>query len=209
MPGKRRGSPLLLSPSDFQLVQQWREAGIPKEAILRGIDRYFGRSRRAKRVVSIAYCEDDVRAIWQAYRDGATGEEALEGASAPFDKEHFFHRLREEFTAAIDRVTAEGVPWLTELLAEVRERAEDLSQLSMSEEEIERTLRALDQDIMERLMEREGAEALSMLQLEARKELEPYRAKMEEAIFEELITRKIKRVLRDRYQLPHLSLIAL
>ena len=35
---RRRGSILLLSTLDWALIETWREAGVPLEAVLRGID---------------------------------------------------------------------------------------------------------------------------------------------------------------------------
>jgi len=40
---RRRGSILLLSTLDWALIETWREAGIPLEAVLRGIDTAFDR----------------------------------------------------------------------------------------------------------------------------------------------------------------------
>ena len=45
--GRLRGKPLLLSPRDVALAREWHEAGLPLEAVLRGIDRFF--AREAKR----------------------------------------------------------------------------------------------------------------------------------------------------------------
>ena len=38
---QRRGSLLLLSTLDWALIEMWREAGVPLEAVLRGIDAAF------------------------------------------------------------------------------------------------------------------------------------------------------------------------
>ena len=38
---QRRGSLLMLSTLDWALIETWREAGIPLEAVLRGIDSAF------------------------------------------------------------------------------------------------------------------------------------------------------------------------
>jgi hypothetical protein len=38
---QRRGSILLLSTLDWALIETWRDAGIPLEAVLRGIDAAF------------------------------------------------------------------------------------------------------------------------------------------------------------------------
>ncbi len=38
---QRRGSLLMLSTLDWALIETWREAGVPLEAVLRGIDNAF------------------------------------------------------------------------------------------------------------------------------------------------------------------------
>ena len=44
---RRRGTPFLLSPKDFELLKEWRALGVPIEAIEQGIDDAF--SRREER----------------------------------------------------------------------------------------------------------------------------------------------------------------
>ena len=63
---RKRGAHLLVSPLDWAIVETWQKAGIPLEAVLKGIDRAFeswGRSRRAaggRQLKSLAYCVDAV-----------------------------------------------------------------------------------------------------------------------------------------------------
>ncbi|MFY9552054.1 MAG: hypothetical protein WAU32_12950, partial [Thermoanaerobaculia bacterium] len=60
---RRRGTPFLLSPTDFALLKEWRALGVPLEAIEAGIDEAFTRreDRRAVgRVNSLSYCRDAV-----------------------------------------------------------------------------------------------------------------------------------------------------
>ena len=49
---QRRGTILLLSTLDWALIEMWREAGIPLEAVLRGIDaafdKYEARQKQAR-----------------------------------------------------------------------------------------------------------------------------------------------------------------
>ena len=58
---KARGTSLfLMSPLDWALVETWKNAGVPLEAVLRGIDVAFEKSRtgksRSQMVNSVAYC---------------------------------------------------------------------------------------------------------------------------------------------------------
>src|SRR5438093_8587559 len=83
-----RGTGLfLLSPRDWALVKAWHDAGIPLEAVLRGIDRAFEKWRhRAARgstqmVNTLAYCAQAIAAEAQAM---ANARVAGKGTKAPF-----------------------------------------------------------------------------------------------------------------------------
>src|ERR1044071_3903736 len=78
---KKRGSHLLVSPLDWAIMETWQKAGVPLEAVLKGIDRAFesyGRSRRGagKTLKSLAYCTD-------AVLDAATEIQEASVGSAP------------------------------------------------------------------------------------------------------------------------------
>src|SRR5947208_7285967 len=82
---QRRGSLLMLSTLDWALIETWREAGIPLEAVLRGIDDAFDKhdakarrsARGVRKVNGLAWCAQSVmEATEQAM-------EASVGASAP------------------------------------------------------------------------------------------------------------------------------
>ena len=64
---KARGTSLfLMSPLDWALVEAWKHAGVPLEAVLRGIDVAFekwrGGKSRLQMVNSVAYCAQAVLA---------------------------------------------------------------------------------------------------------------------------------------------------
>ena len=60
----RNSGMFMMSPLDWALVEGWKEAGIPIEAVFKGIDRafdkYHSRPRRASTVNSVAYCTQEV-----------------------------------------------------------------------------------------------------------------------------------------------------
>src|ERR1700728_1559161 len=66
---QRRGSLLILSTLDWALIETWREAGIPLEAVLRGIDSAFDKhdaktvrsSSRTRKVNGLAWCLQSVK----------------------------------------------------------------------------------------------------------------------------------------------------
>ncbi len=60
----RNSGMFMMSPIDWALVETWKDAGIPLEAVLKGIDRafekYHARKRRLSTVNSVAYCTQEV-----------------------------------------------------------------------------------------------------------------------------------------------------
>ena len=78
---RRRGSILLLNTLDWALIETWREAGIPLEAVLRGIDAAFdkhdardkGRQRQFKKINGLAWCAQAVMQSAEEMVEASTG----------------------------------------------------------------------------------------------------------------------------------------
>ena len=76
---QRRGSILLLSTLDWALIETWRDAGIPIEAVLRGIDaafdKYESRQKRGRmrRVNGLAWCAQAVMEASEELREASAG----------------------------------------------------------------------------------------------------------------------------------------
>src|ERR1035441_415684 len=79
---QRRGSLLMLSTLDWALIETWREAGVPLEAVLRGIDSAFDNydaqrlrsaSRRQRKVNGLAWCAQAVLEAAAQSREAAIG----------------------------------------------------------------------------------------------------------------------------------------
>ena len=71
---QRRGTLIILSPLDWALLETWKDAGLPLEAVLRGIDASFEkwekRPRHTKKVNSLAYCAQEVLSAAEEMKDG-------------------------------------------------------------------------------------------------------------------------------------------
>ena len=74
---RRRGSGLLLSTLDWALIETWKDAGVPLEAALRGIDaafeHYEQRPVKSRKVNSLAYCAQEVLAAAEDMKEAAVG----------------------------------------------------------------------------------------------------------------------------------------
>src|SRR6202011_3168620 len=94
---RKRGAHLLVSPLDWAIVETWQKAGIPLEAVLKGIDRAFesyARSRRAaagRQMKSLAYCVDAVLDAAAEAAEAGTGSgpevKSSRAGAEPFSRE--------------------------------------------------------------------------------------------------------------------------
>ncbi len=109
---QRRGSLLLLSTLDWALIETWREAGIPLEAVLRGIDaafdKYEARQKRARmrRINGLAWCAQAVMEAAEELREAAAGtaSPSTEPRESGFEQERVAAHL-EAAAAALDAAT--------------------------------------------------------------------------------------------------------
>src|SRR5271165_2410571 len=129
---KARGTGLfLLSPLDWALIETWKNAGVPLEAVLRGIDAAFekwrSRKRRGQAVNSLAYCTQAVIVEAQALAGLALPKKQAE---APFSLEE----LRNHLANAAENVRRQPgfedvAASLNQLLKSAETHYQDLEQL--------------------------------------------------------------------------------
>lgn len=81
--GIRRGGPVMLSPRDWRLVEEWHAAGIPLAVVLRGINRAFDRfsdsGPRPDRINSLRYCKQEIAQTWEEHRGAGQPTSAASG----------------------------------------------------------------------------------------------------------------------------------
>jgi hypothetical protein len=106
---RRRGGGLLLSTLDWALIETWKDAGIPLEAALRGIDaafdRYDQRPSKTKKVNSLAYCSQEVLAAAEDMKEAAVGAGRGEASAGSREGQGF----ETETVAAFLRRNAESI----------------------------------------------------------------------------------------------------
>ena len=90
---QRRGAGLLLSTLDWALIETWKDAGIPLEAALRGIDETFDKYDRkparakTRKINSLAYCSQAVLGAADHMKEAATGAaRKADAADAGFEE---------------------------------------------------------------------------------------------------------------------------
>ena len=82
---RRRGSPLIGSPLDWDQIEIWKNAGIPLEAVLRGVDsafdKYEQRKSKRQKINSILWCAQAVLTAAEEMKEAAIGTAAGQPAS--------------------------------------------------------------------------------------------------------------------------------
>ena len=219
---RRRGGGLLLTTLDWALIETWKDAGIPLEAALRGIDaafdRYDQRKSKTKKVNSLAYCSQEVLAAAEDMKEAAVGaacgEVPLSKASAGrgFEPEviaGFLRRnadlleganLPQEKNISIEAIARDCAATLRRLAQE----AEKNSALRL--EDLERHLTVLEEKLFAALLTATPDEEVVGVRAQADRELLPYRRNMAAAQIEQLHKQYVHKRLLERYGLPRLSL---
>ncbi len=207
-----RGTALfLLSPLDWALIETWKNAGIPLEAVLRGIDVAFEKWRakrsRAQQVNSLAFCAQAVMVEAQRQADLAPGQPSAskEHSESPFPDEEILRYLARN-EAAIREL---GRPEFDGIIEAIHQIITDSPTHSTDLEALEQRLTMLEQKMVAIARTRQSDEE----SLAARKELEsylkPYRGRMTAPQIAMLEAQFLERSLLDRAGLPRLSLFYL
>jgi hypothetical protein len=215
---RRRGTGLLLSTVDWALIETWKDAGIPLEAVLRGIDSTFDkhdrRSPKTKKINSLAYCAQEVLAEAEAMKEasvGASRREPETAAGLEADEIARFFRqnaekLRHALSAPPARLVAEEcAATLTDLASTLGGAAAPRLQL----EELERRLTVLEEKLLAALTVSATENELFELRTEADREIAPYRSKMPGAQIQQLQKQFIHKRLFEKAKIPRLSLFYL
>ena len=215
---QRRGALLLLSTLDWALIEIWREAGIPLEAVLRGIDaafdKYEARQKkgRMRKVNGLAWCAQAVMEAAEELREASAGaaNPAAEPRESGFEQERVAAHL-ETAAAALDGATvapdacAATALRLRELATEIRAAAAEKTD-SQNLEALERTLTVLEEKLFAALTAAAPEELLVALKEHAARELAPYRSRMGAVQLRQVEKQFTQKQLLVHYNLPRLSL---
>ena len=216
---QRRGSLLMLSTLDWALIEIWREADIPLEAVLRGIDNAFDKydakmlrsSNKTRKVNGLAWCAQSVMEAVEQAVEASTGSATAVGAEAiesGFETERIGRYL--ELNAGIIE-TAKLVPPADAIASEVAVRLRALAvglraEPAQSLEELDRTLSVLEEKMFAALLTSAPEEELVKLREQAAKELAPYRSKMQAVQIKQVQQQFLQKRLLEARKLPRLSL---
>jgi hypothetical protein len=216
----RRGGVLLLSTLDWALIETWKDAGIPLEAVLRGIDsafeRYEKRPTQSRKVNSLAYCAQEVLTAAEEMSEPAVGsasQEEKKKTDSGFQISEIVAFLKRN-ALALETATlpdgagisglvlaAETAGTLQRLAAEIENR-----KTPPRLEDLERRLAVLEEKLFAVLMAVTPDDQIVSVRAEGDRDLSPYRSKMPAAQIQQLQKQYLNKKLLEKYKLPRLSL---
>jgi hypothetical protein len=216
---RRRGGPLLVSTVDWGLIEIWKDAGIPLEAVLRGIDeafdKYERRPSKSQKINGLAWCAQAVLAAAEDMKEAAIGspqEEKNETARGfeVVDIVAFIRRNAARLLAAklpeargvSGRAVAEETAETLHEIAANLERHKAVPRL----EDTERRLTVLEEKLFAILLAATPDEHIVQMRSEADRELSPYRRKMPASQIEQLQKQYVHKRLLEFYGVSRLSL---
>ncbi len=218
---RRWGGILRLSPIDWALIETWKEAGIPLEAVRRGIDatfeHYVRRPSKTRKVNGLGFCSQEVLAAAEDMKEAAVGAAGGEASAKPGAGQGFepavvaaFLRRNAELLEGAKLPEGSGVSArsvASEAAITLRRLAEETELKATARlEELERHLTVLEEKLFAVLLTSTADEELVAIRAEADRELAPYRRKMSGAQIGQLQKQHLHKRLLEKYGLPRLSL---
>lgn len=212
----------MLSTLDWALIETWREAGIPLEAVLRGIDcafdKYDAKASRAKgrtqRVNGLAWCSQAVMEAAEEAVEAATGAslnvKRSDATESGFEQERvavFLERNADALTKSAAMKLAGSAETVGAAATKLRGLAQEMrAEAGLALDELDRTLTVMEERLVAAVRAAVSEDEMVELRGQAEGELAPYRAKMAPAQLKTIVAQFEQKRLMERYKLPRLSL---
>jgi hypothetical protein len=209
---RRRGTLLILSPIDWALMETWKDAGIPLEAVLRGIDTTFDKwerkPRKTRKINGLAFCSQEVLASVEEMKEAAVGAPQKEKRDSGLEQSSVAEYLaRNAGLLEQLQLPGAGQTLAVETAATLRKLTESLAGESpVSMEDLERRLTVAEEKLFAALLAATPDEAVYQVRADADRDLTPYRSKMSAPQIEQLQKQYIHKRLLEQHRVPRLSL---
>ena len=216
---RRRGGPLLVSTVDWGLIEIWKDAGIPLEAVLRGIDeafdKYERRPSKSQKINGLAWCAQAVLAAAEDMKEAAIGspQEEKNETARGFEVADIVAFVRRNAARLLAAKLPEARGVSGRAVAE--ETAETLHEIAANLEshkavprleDTERRLTVLEEKLSAILLAATPDEQIVQMRREADRELSAYRRKMPASQIEQLQKQYVHKRLLEFYGVSRLSL---
>jgi hypothetical protein len=226
---RRRGKHLLISPMDWALIAAWRDAGVPLNVALRGIDIAMDgfiakQNRGSSKVNSLCYCHDAVMTEYAAHLESHLGESSTDSTTASPDSQTGLDQSEgpgaEEtadlISARISEIKTLSVKQYPESVPEglnrVLVRLEEVRQNQKSEvdaEALERDLAIIDGLLISELRLLVSPDETAGWEKEAKKELKVYKKRLPRETYDKIRDNFMRDKIRRRFNIGELSIFHL
>jgi hypothetical protein len=213
---KRRGTLLTVSTLDWALMTTWKEAGIPLEAVLRGIDeafeKYERRPSKTQKINGLAYCAQAVLTAAEEMKEAAIGAQPEKVTADPGLQDDEIARYFSSNAEKLRRIEAGPAVMLVaeECAVTLTDLASTLATaINLRLEDLERRLTVMEEKLLAALTMTTPENELFTLRTEADREIAPYRSKMPGVQIEQLQKQFIHKRLFEKAKVPRLSLFYL
>jgi len=206
---RARGTGLfLLSPIDWALIESWKNAGIPLEAVLRGVvaafEKYKTQKRRGREVNSLAYCSQAVIEEAERMQEGVPARASVP-AEAPFTLEE----LQAHLAGCRAALLASGIEELAGVAASLAAYLDRAEHHYQDLEVLETLLTGLEDKMIAIARARQTEEQAQQARGELEAQLRPHRRRMSAPQISMLEKQFLDRDALERLSLPRLSLFYL
>jgi hypothetical protein len=220
---RRRGKHLLVSPMDWNLIAVWRDAGIPLQVTIRGIDiamdSFFARRDRSNyKLNTLCYCHDSVMEEYARYQESrvgeSPGEETAQSESGESGRSEILNfisqRINEIKTLSAKQYFCENAGGFHRALTRLEEIKQNLETGSrIDSEALDRDLGIVDEILMEELRPAISAQQTAEWEKEAKSELKVYKKKLPKETYERIHRNFTHSRIRQHFQIGELSIFHL
>jgi hypothetical protein len=182
----RRGTPFILSAKDWALMKKWHDDGVPLPVVIEAIDTVFEKnetSGRRKVISSLSYCKHAVKEIWEERKNLYVGA----GETTP---ETVIAETLEALAAQLS-ATDLGAPFAPRVRA-----------LTGSVPKIEEMLLEIERELLDAAMASADVQAMRAEIVAALGDT----SRIDEKTVARTVEANLRRMVRERFGLPRLSL---
>lgn len=220
---KRRGQARPLSPLDWSLIESLREAGVPLEVVLRGVDRAFDKRSKRRRVVgrvnSLAYCTQAILAEHERRKESRAGRNDPAAQAAQGDLEvsqllELLESARRQLEALPGRSEVLELPALKTVVETVVDSLNGIileigTSRSLDYEALELKLNTLEERILAGIFSGMSEESLLKAKQETRQEIHRHQRGLKAEHIAMLEGKLMRKKLLQEFGVPRLSLFYL
>ena len=220
---KRRGQARPLSPLDWTLIESLRDAGVPLEVVLRGVDRAFDRRSKRRKVTgkvnSLAYCTQAILAEHEGRKESRAGRNDPAAQASGGDLEvpqllELLESARRQLEAVLGGPKAAALPALRTVMEQaVGSLNRIMLEIQGSEptdyEALELKLNTLEERILAALFSGMNEESLLAVKTETRQEIHRHKRGLKAEHIAMLESKLMRKKLLQTFGVPRLSLFYL